>query len=233
MSASSPQKIGVLGGTFDPVHQGHLTLAAEALRLFGLDQILFVPAATSPHKQGRDTTPAQHRLEMLRLATEAEPRYEVSEIEIQRGGVSYTTDTLDALQAQHPNTELGLIMGIDTFQDITSWRRFEDLLNNVDILVSSRPGYAFSNTATFLEETLASFPDSYTLTEQDESKIIYTGTKSGHRIAGFLIPPQPVSASQIREGLTQNPSIKKMLPPEVERYIMTHRLYSMHPHSLI
>ncbi len=232
MGLPSPHTIGVLGGTFDPIHRGHLTLAETALNLFDLDQILFIPAATSPHKRDRETTPSHHRLEMVRLAIKDQPRFAVSDIELRRGGVSYTIDTMETLQKEHPDSQIGLIMGIDTFQDLSSWRRYEDLLELIDLFVSSRPGNALPTAKSFIEEKLSQFPDSYTLTEEDENKITFVGAKNGRSITGFLIPPQPVSSSQIREGLQHNPSIKKMLPPDVEGYIMAHRLYSMHPHSL-
>ncbi len=115
-------RLGIFGGTFDPVHCGHLLLAECAREQCRLDQVLFLPAAMPPHKQGQDITPAEMRLEMLELATGGNPAILVSRIEAERGGVSYTVDTLRQLAAEDPARELFLLLGADSLADLPNWR---------------------------------------------------------------------------------------------------------------
>jgi nicotinate-nucleotide adenylyltransferase len=131
-------KIGIYGGTFDPVHHGHLILARQALEEFELDRVVFVPAAESPFKTQNHTAPASHRLAMLRLALKGERRFSVDALEIERGGVSYSIDTVKAFRARHPKAKYFLLVGEDNADRFTEWHRFEELKELVNFIVLSR-----------------------------------------------------------------------------------------------
>ncbi|MGD9611758.1 MAG: nicotinate-nucleotide adenylyltransferase [Kiritimatiellia bacterium] len=134
--------IGLLGGTFNPVHAGHLSIAREALRLFALDAVWFIPCAVPPHKSVHDLASNEDRLAMLRLAIADEPRFEALGIEFERPGKSYTVDTVRALQTLHPADAFVFIVGADTLPELPTWHRPLDLLALVRIVSLARPGYA-------------------------------------------------------------------------------------------
>lgn len=232
MPDSAKQHIGIIGGSFDPVHNGHLGLARAARDTFKLDRVLFVPAGIPPHKQSQTLTPAHHRLEMLRLALGGEVGFEVSEVELERGGVSYTIDTLDALQARWPDAEWSLIMGADTFLDIETWKQFERVLAVCNLLVASRPGVPLDGMFEDIEALFSKLPYTYKPSYPDAFKKVYTCAETGRTITLFAIPPQAVSSTEIRDALQRGKPVKKMLPPDVEGYIMAHRLYQAHPHPM-
>jgi nicotinate-nucleotide adenylyltransferase len=131
-------RIGIYGGTFDPVHHGHLILARQALEEFKLDRLIFVPAAESPFKLHNHTAPASDRLAMLRLAIKAEDRFEVDALEIERGGVSYSIDTVKMFRSRDPEAELFFLVGEDNAYRLTEWHRFEELRKLVAFVVLSR-----------------------------------------------------------------------------------------------
>lgn len=133
-------RLAIFGGTFDPVHNAHLVIAREALQHFGLDKVLFVPAGNPPHKKA--STPYEHRLRMVELACAAEPRFEVSGLEGD-GRVNYSIDTVESLRAAlPPGTELFFLIGADAFDDLATWRRWRDVVEQVEFLVVARPGHA-------------------------------------------------------------------------------------------
>ena len=131
-------RIGIYGGTFDPVHHGHLILARQALEEFKLDRLIFVPAAESPFKLHNHTAPARDRLAMLRQAIKAEDRFEVDALEIERGGVSYSIDTVKMFRSREPEAELFFLVGEDNAYRLTEWYRFEELSKLVAFVVLSR-----------------------------------------------------------------------------------------------
>ena len=131
------QKIGIFGGTFDPVHHAHLILARFALEKFALEKIIFVPTRVSPHKSAPVATP-ETRLLMLHSAIESEPQFEVNDCELKRDPPSYTIDTVQALKEKHPGAHLFLLVGDDNLAGLPSWRRFEDLRNMVTFIVLQR-----------------------------------------------------------------------------------------------
>ncbi len=213
--------IGILGGSFDPVHLGHLHLANKTLKVFSLDQILWVPAHISPHKLDQKPTSATHRLNMIQCALTDEPKYKISDIEILRQGVSYTTDTVKKLTEENPNASFSLIMGCDTFKEIHNWRNCEELLTLCNLIVSNRPG--FQNEEA--EKTLNQLNLQYRVIQSDTLKKTYQCPSTNKTISFFEINPLDISSSQIRKALQNGDSLKKMLPPKVERYIMEYRLY--------
>jgi len=132
-------RIGVLGGTFDPIHEGHLAAAQAAMDCANLDRVLFVPSATPPHR-GPALADAEQRIAMTRLAIAGEPRFEVSDVEVRRGAISYTADTLRELQQLHPGDELFLILGWDAAKLLPTWHEPEEVRRLASILIVTRPG---------------------------------------------------------------------------------------------
>ena len=138
---SAPRSVGLLGGTFNPVHEGHLSIAREALRLFSLDAVWFIPCSLPPHKPAGNLASNAHRLAMLRLAIAGEPRFSVQTLEFDRPGKSYTLDTVRALRALHPRTEFAFIVGADTLFELHAWHKPLELLPLVRIVSLARPGF--------------------------------------------------------------------------------------------
>lgn len=136
------RRVGILGGTFDPVHNGHLQIAASALTELALDRILFIPNSQSPVKSARPSAPYSDRLAMLQLAVAGQPRCVVSEIEGRRGGISYTVDTLRELRGTFPDAELHLIVGADALTEFHRWREHEEILALSRLAYVDRPGSA-------------------------------------------------------------------------------------------
>lgn len=142
--AGGPERIGVFGGTFDPPHVGHLRVAEAAREALGLDRVLWMPAATNPHKQGQAQSPPEHRLAMVRLATADHPAFEVSGLELDRSGASYTVDTLRALAAARPGVDWTLLVGGDSLASFARWREPEAILGLARLAVYPRPGVDLS-----------------------------------------------------------------------------------------
>ena len=133
-------RIGVLGGTFDPVHIGHLILAQEAYTKLALDRVLFVPAAVPPHKDPGAVSPAHHRLRMVQLAVGDDPRFQASDLEFRRPGKSYTVDTLRHIRKLWPGSKLFLLIGADNLGELPTWKEYEELFLLSEVVVAHRPG---------------------------------------------------------------------------------------------
>ena len=140
-------RLGILGGTFDPPHIGHLILAQYAHEAFYLGKVIFIPAAIQPHKTGKPVTSATARFEMLKLAVENNPGFTVSDIEQRRGGLSYTCDTLRRLKGLYPGDELYLILGGDNIADITTWKNPDEIFTLAKVVAAKRP--EFDNTGVY------------------------------------------------------------------------------------
>ena len=132
-------RLGILGGTFDPVHAGHIAMARSAAAAARLDRVLLVPCARPPHKERPDLTDGYHRFGMLALVVAEEPALSASPIELQRGGISYTVDTLRELRQRHSGADLCLIIGSDSFAELADWKAYEEILGSAAILVVPRP----------------------------------------------------------------------------------------------
>jgi len=132
--------IGIFGGTFDPIHYGHLRTAFEMLQALRLGEVRFIPSGDPPHRGGT-FAPAQLRLDMVKVATSGQPGFMVDDCELRRDGPSFTIDTLAAIREEHPGTSLGLIIGMDAFLGLTSWRRWDEILDLAHIVVAHRPGW--------------------------------------------------------------------------------------------
>jgi nicotinate-nucleotide adenylyltransferase len=232
MTKNSPkEKSGILGGTFDPITLGHLGLARGILEKINLDRIWFIPAWQSPHKQDQLPTDASHRLNMLKEALAPYPHFEISEIELDQKEVSYTINTLTALQNERPETEWYLILGMDTFRDFATWKNVREILERVHLAVATRPGYSNDLASKTVQALIDDLPFAYQLQPQAKGVQTYLCQKTGKTLIFCDIEPLDISSSKIRERIKSGLSVKKMLPPEIERYIMTHLLYQANPRS--
>jgi len=229
MRNSPTNKSGILGGTFDPVTLGHLSLARNIQKKMNLDRIWFIPAWQSPHKQDQPVTDAGHRSNMLKEALVPYPDFEISNIELNQKEISYTINTLIELQSQHPDTEWYLILGMDTFRDFTTWKNVREILERVHLAVATRPGYPNDLAPKTLQTLADDLPFSYQLDRQENEMQTYLCPETGKTLIFCGIEPFDISSSKIRERIKGGLSVKKMLPPEVQRYIMAHHLYQANP----
>jgi nicotinate-nucleotide adenylyltransferase len=194
-------KIGVLGGTFDPIHNGHLAAARAAMDCARLDRVLFIPSAQPPHRAAA-VAPAEARLEMSRLAIEGEAAFEVSDIEVRRGGRSYTADTLAALRLAYPSEELFLILGWDAAKLFSSWHEPDTVKRLATVVIVSRPGTSSPDTEQLAAAGL------------DPEDVVLC-----------LRPTPDVSGSALRRAIRAGRPITNDVPAAVERFITTHGLY--------
>jgi nicotinate-nucleotide adenylyltransferase len=194
-SPAPAQRLGLFGGSFDPVHLGHLLVAQAAFEELGLARLFFIPAAQSPFKPGRQPTAGSSRLAMLRLALAAEPRYQVDDQEIRRGGISYTIDTVRDYAARFPRAELFYLIGADHLAALPSWREARSLAELATFVVIPRPGQGPRGAPPpFRVRTLEGFP-------------------------------LAVSSSQIRQRVAAGQSIRNLVPPAVAGFVLNNRLY--------
>lgn len=197
-------KIGVLGGTFDPVHLGHLMIAEEARRQLGLEKVLFIPAGQPWLKADKEITPASHRLKMLNLAIDGNPYFEISTIEVDRTGPSYAVDTLAALrQKLGKKAELSFLMGWDSLDELPLWKEPGKLVQLCHIVAFPRSGYERPNLSA-LEKSIPGV---------------------SLRVIWLEVTPVDISASDIRDGVAKGLPIGHLVPEVVARYIEEHKLY--------
>jgi nicotinate-nucleotide adenylyltransferase len=194
-------RIGILGGTFDPIHFGHLGAAKAATECADLDRVILIPAGLPPHRSAV-IAPAADRLEMTRLATEGDPHFEVSDLELRRDGPSYTADTLTELRRLHPNAELYLILGWDAAGQFNTWHQPARVRELATIVVVGRPGSKGPHAADLEAAGLG-----------------------GSRVVLCLRTTPAISASEIRHAVASGKPIAGKLPPAVEGYIAAHHLY--------
>ncbi len=197
-------KVGILGGTFDPIHFGHLATAESVREIFALDEVLFIPSARPPHKIERHVTPDVHRLMMTYLATRSNEKFTVSPMEFLRDGLSYTLDTMNALTEKFgAAAELFFIIGADSMADLSKWYRARELVSKVHFIATKRPGVEVDLPALekfFGEERMAHI----------------------HKVE---TPGLEISSTDIRERVRAGRSIKYLVPEVVEEYIAKERLY--------
>ena len=198
------ERIGLFGGSFDPVHNGHLALARRALETVPLDRVLFIPAANSPFKRGRMHAGAEDRAEMLRLALEGEPRFQLSRADLDRGGVSYSIDLVRGMREAFPDAELCFLIGADSLAGLHHWYRADELVRLCRFV-------SFGRTGTRIDpETLGFSPE------------------INARLAADFVPDfdEPVSSTDVRDRLARGDPAPDLLPSSVAEYALRHGLYS-------
>ncbi len=210
--------IGIIGGTFDPIHNGHLRLAEEALEAWPCDRVLFVPAHISPLKRDVPPTPSEHRLAMIKAAIEGHPRFAVSDIELGRSGPSFTVDTLAELRATHPGDTFVLILGMDAFRLFSRWKDWRRITEMTHLFVGERPGEQRVDPISVLS---IESPDSVCY---DQSKELYT-FKTGFLLKFYPTTRLDISATDLRNRAASGRSLHYLTPPTVLQYIEKHGLY--------
>jgi nicotinate-nucleotide adenylyltransferase len=217
-------KLGILGGTFNPIHYGHLRAAQEVQDIFAFDRILFIPVGR-PSFEKKGLISAQHRYEMTKIALQNNPCFDISDIEMKSKTVSYSVETLKSLSMIYKNAELFFIIGIDAFLDLPQWKQPGRLLKLANIIVISRPHFSFADVVSLpffgnLQKKI--FMDIDSGKKTDCSFDMGTGKRAFfYKISGLEI-----SASRIRSLIREGKSIKYLLPDSVESYIISHKLYN-------
>ncbi|HLB27681.1 MAG TPA: nicotinate-nucleotide adenylyltransferase [Dehalococcoidales bacterium] len=197
-------KIGILGGTFDPIHNGHLKIAEAARKKLGLNEVYFMPAAKTPLKEGISISAVEHRVKMVRLAIAGKPRFKLSTIELDRPGLSYTADTIAELRKKlGAETELYFIIGWDSLSQFARWREPDRIIRMCRLVAVPRPGYALPEPKA-LEAAIPGISESLIVLDKPEIAI---------------------SATEIRERVARGQSIRRLVPEEVAGYIQKNGLY--------
>jgi nicotinate-nucleotide adenylyltransferase len=198
------KKVGIMGGTFNPIHTAHLILAEQAFEQFNLDTVLFMPSKNPPHKDNRSILSDSIRKEMVLLAIDNNPHFELSTVELDREGITYTADTMEYLSEINPDWEIYFILGADSLYHIDSWKSPEVIFAHSKILAATR--YAI--------------PDDHIKARIDELNQRYLSS-----IYLLKTPNLELSSEFIRNSVSENHSIKYYVPEEVENYILEHGLY--------
>jgi nicotinate-nucleotide adenylyltransferase len=204
---TTPRLIGLLGGTFDPIHHAHLIVAEEVRSTLGLSEMVFIPAGQPPHKLGRAVAAAHHRLAMVELAIASNPHFSISRVEIDRPGPSYLVDTLRQLHEEWgEETELGFVIGWDSLKDFPTWYNPHSILANLSRLIAvRRPGY---------------------VENKEYNKQIETCLPAmAERLCVVEVPQLDISSTDLRQRIIEGRPIKYQVPETVEQYIQEHRLY--------
>ncbi|MBU2488352.1 MAG: nicotinate-nucleotide adenylyltransferase [Proteobacteria bacterium] len=225
------RKTGILGGTFDPVHLGHLRAAEEAAEALGLDELVFIPSATPPHRPNAPRASAEDRLEMARLAVAGRPGFSVSGLEVARGGASYSVETLAALEQERPGEERWFLVGTDAFLDIHAWRDWARLFSLAHFAVMTRPGpdpelAGLGAVERYMKDRLAKAK--IFVPAKDEG---WTHVETGRRLVFTPIRSLDISATLVRSLLAENRSVRYLVPDAVLDYIEHRKLYGKSPGS--
>ena len=204
-------RIAILGGTFDPIHNGHLAAAQSVAETFQVDEVHFVPAFSPPHKQSRGITSPFHRFAMVALATVSFAHFRTSTIEVDALERRYTVETLEAMKKAYPGSELLFIIGTDMYQEIETWKNFRRLFELAHLVIVNRPGFPF-------REDVAPYE---TLNEKQPVTLPLKATV-------FYLPfvQQPISSTAIRNDRKRGEQVDQWLPPNVWSYIERNKLYS-------
>jgi len=218
LQSPRPLKVGLFGGTFNPIHLGHLRSAEEVREAFALDRIYFIPSAKPPHKSGSDLAPAKDRLAMVELAVADNPFFSASAVELERPGISYSVDTIRHFLAVLQSSTLVFIVGCDAFRDIAAWKDYAVIPELCDLLVTSRPGVPIPPPTQFLPVALK------TLFWYDPRTNVHRHP-SGHSLTLYEIAGLDIAASTVRTKVRQGRSIRYLVPSAIEAYITHHALY--------
>lgn len=199
------KRIGIMGGTFDPIHNGHLMLGEQAYQEYQLDEVWYMPAKQPPHKKTRFVTAAKHRCNMVKLALEDHPGLRLSDFELHRNGISYTAQTVLSLKEQYPDHQFYFIIGADSLFELEQWYQPEVILRTVYLLVADRP---YQHKSMLIEPKINYYKEKY----QARIGVLHSGLVD-------------ISSSDIRKERAQNHSISAYVPAKVEEYMMAHKLY--------
>jgi nicotinate-nucleotide adenylyltransferase len=199
-------RTGLLGGTFNPPHLGHLVCGQEAYLQLGLDRVLVVPAHVPPHKEVDDEPGVEHRLELCRLAIAGDDRFAICELEVNRSGTSFTVDTLEELHSQMPDSELFLIVGADVAVGFSGWKGPSRILSLAHVAVAQRPGTDHAEVQNALEPL-----------------------SGGGRVRFFDMPEIGISSTMLRDRVRAGQSTRYLMPERVRHYIDQHGLYQGNP----
>jgi len=217
--------IGLLGGSFNPIHNGHLHIANYVYDMLALDRVIFIPTGDPPHKPATSLASAQHRLKLVTLATQACDFFAVDDREALSPTVSYSVDTVTRLKNEFPRgTELGFIMGLDAFLEFPSWKQATHLLELCHMIVCSRPGVTFTHLQSMPLLPPTPISSLHNLDQHNTTRLDIA-LPSGSSIILLSVPPCEVSASHIREQIGIHRPIAQRLPPSVESYIIQQELY--------
>jgi nicotinate-nucleotide adenylyltransferase len=208
------KKIGLFGGTFNPIHLGHLRGAEEIREAFGLQEVVFIPAALPPHKMTEEIIQAYHRLEMVKRATQKNPQFSTSDVELKRAGKSYSIDTIRYFREKFKDS-LYFILGRDAFVEIETWKDFQNLFFLCNFIIMTRPGL---KQATPLPGALGPI---FRYDQGASGWVHVSGNMIFFKEINFL----DISSTKVRELVERRESVKYLVPPEVEAYIEKHRLY--------
>lgn len=212
-------RTGIFGGTFNPIHLGHLRLAEMARERCALDQILFLPAADPPHKAVAGEASFAHRMAMVAAAIADHPAFALSDLEGQRPGKSYSVETLEILRKNHPDDELYFLVGMDSFRDIASWHDYRRLFTLAHLVVVPRPGVAFPRTPEQMVPVAMAGEFCYDAAQQ------WLLHQSGMRVIPLADDCLDISSTSIRQYLAAGRSVRYLLPSAVTDYISIHGLY--------
>lgn len=212
-------QIGIIGGTFNPIHLGHLIIAEEAREAFSLDKVIFIPAKIPPHKDIAPVIAPEHRVRMVRLAIEDNPCFEVSELELRREGPSYSVDTLRELHKLYKGEAgFSFILGQDSFEEITTWKDYRKLFYLTNFIVANRYSHKEKDFEYLLPLEIR---DSFCY-DKNKKQFIHL---SNHFVAYLDTPLIEISSTDIRERIGKGRTIRYLMPKKVVEYIEAHRLY--------
>lgn len=221
-------RLGILGGTFNPIHRCHLAIATQTRDRLSLDQVLFIPSGNPPHKPAASLAPAEDRYAMVELAIASEPTFKLSDLEIRRTTKSYTIDTIQLLQSRYPpSTELFFIIGLDSLLEFPTWKDASRLLSLCHFVVASRPQVGFASLNAFPLLPPLSPESNQALQNLDQGTLEQYEIPTGANQSLWLLrlPPCHVSASDIRDRILRGAGLSSLLPEPVESYIIEHGFY--------
>lgn len=212
------RRVGLFGGTFNPIHLAHLRIAEEVREACALEEVLFLPAADPPHKPIAGATPFRHRLAMVEAAIAGNPGFRSCDIEAQRQGKSFSVDTLELLRAQQPDSDFYFIIGLDSWRDLTSWKEYARLFELANLVVTTRPGIEVGAPLDALPVAV-------------RQEFCYSAAasairhRSGHHLVFLTETRLDISSTDIRNKLARGQSIRYLVPDPVASYLTTHGLY--------
>jgi nicotinate-nucleotide adenylyltransferase len=214
------KRIGLFGGTFDPIHCGHVKAAENVQIIFSFDRILFIPSYIPPHKESMNVASAEHRLKMVELALSSFDRFFPSSVEIDAKGTSYSIVTLNRIKEIFPQTEVFFLLGIDAFLEIDTWKDYKDILEQCSFIVMSRPGFRLNEAKEILTDTYNQRMIEISGPIERENEGLFVP-----HIYLLSIKTLDISSSEVRDRVGINKSIEGLVPENVENYIKERHLY--------